>query len=96
MAYELGSAITPTSGGGGYVKLGMLVQNGFSAGQATSLMTLFTRSLFYTAVGMVTAGWRFVTFYLLLIFCATFFLLLNPRIPQLRQKKSVVANQLAG
>jgi uncharacterized membrane protein YbhN (UPF0104 family) len=39
-AYELGSAVTPTSGGGGYIKLGMLVQKGFTVGQATSLMTI--------------------------------------------------------
>ncbi len=37
---ELGSAVTPTAVGGGYVKLGLLVRKGFSAGSAASLMTL--------------------------------------------------------
>jgi uncharacterized protein (TIRG00374 family) len=37
---ELGSAVTPTSGGGGYVKLWMLTQMGFSPGKAASLMIL--------------------------------------------------------
>ncbi|MCU0610296.1 MAG: flippase-like domain-containing protein [Candidatus Eisenbacteria bacterium] len=37
---ELGSAITPTAFGGGYVKLGMLVERGLSVGAAASLMTL--------------------------------------------------------
>ncbi|MBN1782876.1 flippase-like domain-containing protein [bacterium] len=37
---ELGSAISPTAVGGGYVKLGMLVQKGFPAGTAASLMIL--------------------------------------------------------
>jgi len=37
---DIGSAITPTAIGGGYVKAGMLVQRGFNAGAAASLMTL--------------------------------------------------------
>lgn len=37
---ELGSAVTPTAIGGGYIKLGMLVQKGFSPGKSTFLMTL--------------------------------------------------------
>jgi uncharacterized protein (TIRG00374 family) len=37
---ELGSAISPTAIGGGYVKAGMLMQKGLTAGQAASLMTL--------------------------------------------------------
>lgn len=53
MAYELGSAVTPTSGGGGYVKLGMLVQKGFTVGQATSLMTM--------------SSMEHITFYLIVI-----------------------------
>lgn len=39
---ELGSAISPTALGGGYVKLGMLISKGLSSGQAASLMTLGT------------------------------------------------------
>jgi len=39
---ELGSAISPTAIGGGYVKLGMLMTRGLSSGQAASLMTLGT------------------------------------------------------
>jgi len=37
---ELGSAVSPTAIGGGYVKLGMLIQKGFPAGTAASLMVL--------------------------------------------------------
>lgn len=37
---ELGSALSPTAIGGGYVKAGMLMQKGLSAGQAACLMTL--------------------------------------------------------
>jgi uncharacterized protein (TIRG00374 family) len=37
---ELGSAATPTVMGGGYLKLGMLVQDGYSSGSAASLMVL--------------------------------------------------------
>lgn len=37
---ELGSAISPTAVGGGYVKLGMLIRKGFPAGTAASLMLL--------------------------------------------------------
>ena len=37
---ELGSAISPTAVGGGYVKLGMLIRKGFPAGMAASLMLL--------------------------------------------------------
>lgn len=39
---ELGSAVTPTAIGGGYVKLGLLVERGLSPGASTSLMTLGT------------------------------------------------------
>ena len=46
---ELGSAVTPTAIGGGYVKVGMLIEKGMSPGTATSLMTLGTLedSLFF-------------------------------------------------
>lgn len=37
---QIGSAISPTAIGGGYVKLGMLIQKGLSPGAAASLMTL--------------------------------------------------------
>ncbi|MDZ7724547.1 MAG: lysylphosphatidylglycerol synthase transmembrane domain-containing protein [candidate division KSB1 bacterium] len=37
---DLGSAISPTAIGGGYVKAGMLIRNGLSVGASTSLMTL--------------------------------------------------------
>jgi uncharacterized protein (TIRG00374 family) len=37
---ELGSAISPTAIGGGYVKMGMLIQKGLKPGAAASLMTL--------------------------------------------------------
>ncbi len=37
---DVGSAITPTAIGGGYVKAGMLVQKGLSPGAAASVMTL--------------------------------------------------------
>ncbi|MBN1481696.1 flippase-like domain-containing protein [candidate division KSB1 bacterium] len=37
---ELGSALSPTAIGGGYIKAGMLMQKGLSAGQAASLLTL--------------------------------------------------------
>ncbi len=37
---ELGSAISPTAIGGGYIKMGMLIQKGLPPGQAASLMTL--------------------------------------------------------
>lgn len=37
---ELGSALTPTVVGGGYVKVGLLMQHGFSTGTAASIMTL--------------------------------------------------------
>lgn len=37
---ELGSAVTPTSGGGGYIKLWMLTRMGVSPGTAASLMIL--------------------------------------------------------
>ena len=44
---ELGSAISPTAIGGGYVKLGMLYQKGFSAGKATSLTLLGSLEEFF-------------------------------------------------
>ena len=37
---DIGSAISPTAIGGGYVKAGMLMQRGLTIGEATSLMTL--------------------------------------------------------
>lgn len=37
---ELGSAISPTAVGGGYVKLGMLIQKGMSPGASASLVVL--------------------------------------------------------
>ncbi len=37
---QIGSAISPTAIGGGYVKLGMLIQKGLTPGAAASLMTL--------------------------------------------------------
>ena len=37
---DLGSAVSPTAIGGGYVKAGMLMQNGMSPGASASLMTL--------------------------------------------------------
>lgn len=37
---ELGSAISPTAIGGGYVKMGMLIQKGLKPGTAVSVMTL--------------------------------------------------------
>ena len=37
---DLGAAISPTAIGGGYIKAGMLMQNGLSVGASTSLMTL--------------------------------------------------------
>ena len=47
---ELGSAISPTAIGGGYVKAGMLMQKGLTPGQAASLMTLGSveNALFFT------------------------------------------------
>ncbi|MBN1830176.1 MAG: flippase-like domain-containing protein [Deltaproteobacteria bacterium] len=39
---ELGSAVTPTSVGGGYFKLALLMQKGFSSGAAASLVALGT------------------------------------------------------
>lgn len=40
LANDIGSAITPTAAGGGYFKLGLLVERGFSTGTAASLMIL--------------------------------------------------------
>lgn len=40
LSTDLGSAISPTAVGGGYVKTGMLMRKGLSAGAAASLMTL--------------------------------------------------------
>jgi len=37
---DLGSAVSPTAIGGGYVKAGMLIEHGISPGAAASLMTL--------------------------------------------------------
>ena len=37
---ELGSAISPTAIGGGYMKMGLLVEKGFPAGMAASIMVL--------------------------------------------------------
>ncbi|MBN1464908.1 flippase-like domain-containing protein [candidate division KSB1 bacterium] len=37
---ELGSALSPTAIGGGYVKAGMLMHKGLTVGKATSLLTL--------------------------------------------------------
>jgi uncharacterized protein (TIRG00374 family) len=42
LATELGSAVTPTAAGGGYVKAAMLVQRGLPAGKAASLMVIGT------------------------------------------------------
>lgn len=42
LATEMGSAVTPTAGGGGYVKLGMLARRGLPVGSAASLMVLGT------------------------------------------------------
>jgi uncharacterized protein (TIRG00374 family) len=49
---ELGSAISPTAIGGGWIKLGMLIQKGFTPGQAASLMTLgtFEEIIFFTII----------------------------------------------
>ncbi len=47
---ELGSALSPTAIGGGYIKAGMLMGRGLSVGKATSLLTLgsFENGLFFT------------------------------------------------
>jgi len=37
---ELGGAISPTAMGGGYVKLGLLIEKGLTAGQAFSIMSI--------------------------------------------------------
>ena len=42
LGQDIGSAVSPTAIGGGYVKAGMLIQKGMSAGAAASLMTLGT------------------------------------------------------
>ncbi len=42
VAAEVGSAVTPTSVGGGYVKLGFMIGYGFSAAEATLIMMLGT------------------------------------------------------
>ena len=39
---ELGSAVSPTAVGGGYVKVGMLMQKGYEPGESASLMLLNT------------------------------------------------------
>jgi hypothetical protein len=55
---ELGSAATPTVVGGGYLKLGMLIQDGFTSGSAASLMILGSveDGLFFAAA-VPTAVW---------------------------------------
>ena len=42
LSQDIGSAVSPTAVGGGYVKAGMLIKRGLSTGAATSLMTLST------------------------------------------------------
>ncbi len=42
LSQDLGSAISPTAIGGGYVKAGMLINKGMTAGAAASLMSLGT------------------------------------------------------
>ncbi|MBN1541513.1 flippase-like domain-containing protein [candidate division KSB1 bacterium] len=59
LATELGSSISPTAIGGGYIKLGMLVQKGLSPGRAASLMTLGTLEDFvFFAFAIPFAVWR--------------------------------------
>lgn len=50
ISIELGSALTPTAIGGGYVKAGMLMQRGLTVGKATSLLTVgsMENALFFT------------------------------------------------
>jgi len=53
---DLGSAITPTALGGGYVKLAMLVEKGMSPGKAASLMTLMTVEDFFFFLAAIPAA----------------------------------------
>jgi uncharacterized membrane protein YbhN (UPF0104 family) len=64
LATDVGSALTPTAAGGGYAKLGLLVERGFSPGTAASLMILGSvedYAFFALAIptALVTSGaWR--------------------------------------
>jgi uncharacterized membrane protein YbhN (UPF0104 family) len=64
LAVELGCAATPTAGGGGYLKLAMLMRRGLAIGPATCLMTLATLEngvFLCTAVPLVllaAGGWQ--------------------------------------
>ena len=58
LATEMGSAISPTAVGGGYVKLGMLIQKGFPPGSAASVMILGTlEDLSFFAITIPLALW---------------------------------------
>jgi uncharacterized protein (TIRG00374 family) len=56
LATDLGSAVTPTAAGGGYIKLAMMVERGLAPGTAASLMVLgsLEDALFF-AVAVPTA-----------------------------------------
>jgi uncharacterized protein (TIRG00374 family) len=59
LATELGSAVTPTAGGGGYVKAAMLIEHGMPAGRAASLMVIGTieNALFFAAALPLALTW---------------------------------------
>jgi len=68
LSSDIGAAVTPTAVGGGYVKAGMLMQKGFSAGAAASLMTLgsFEDAIFFLiaipSAAIYTSCWKLNVF----------------------------------
>lgn len=65
IATELGSAISPTAIGGGYVKLGMLIQKGFPPGSAASVMVLGSvEDMLFFSIAIPVALWHSKAFHL--------------------------------